>query len=412
MQFSFKKLLIAAVTGLLLFLVSLLVISALAYSPEYVLRVLQWRESDVGDYLNNFPNQTLVAPSNKFYFDLALDHEGISEQFERIFGVADFEALLQETNTQAFIVIQNDQILYEEYFNDTSRETLATSFSVAKSFASALVGIAIDEGYIDSVNEPITNYLPELVERDARFSRVTIRHLLLMASGLDYEANRIWLFNGDDPLTTYYPDQRKAALEFTNIVDGPEEYFSYNKYHPQLLGLILERSTGISVTDYLQEKIWTPVGMEFDGSWSLDSDWSNFEKMEAGINARPIDFAKFGRLFLRKGEWNGVRLISKDWIERSTQADLSIQNNDYYKDEFGQYILNDRNGYYKYMWYGMFREEGHPDISAEGDRGQYIFVSPQSNIIIVRNGFEFGNTPIDWMDGFFQFATEAINLEE
>jgi CubicO group peptidase (beta-lactamase class C family) len=302
--------------------------------------------------------------------------------------------------------------LYEEYFNDTSRETLATSFSVAKSFASALVGIAIDEGYIDSVNEPITNYLPELVERDARFSRVTIRHLLLMASGLDYEANRIWLFNGDDPLTTYYPDQRKAALEFTNIVDGPEEYFSYNKYHPQLLGLILERSTGISVTDYLQEKIWTPVGMEFDGSWSLDSDWSNFEKMEAGINARPIDFAKFGRLFLRKGEWNGVRLISKDWIERSTQADLSIQNNDYYKDEFGQYILNDRNGYYKYMWYGMFREEGHPDISAEGDRGQYIFVSPQSNIIIVRNGFEFGNTPIDWMDGFFQFATEAINLEE
>jgi CubicO group peptidase (beta-lactamase class C family) len=93
---------------------------------------------------------------------------------------------------------------------------------------------------------------------------------------------------------SYYPDQRKISLENTHIIDPPGQYFLYNKYHPQLLGMILERATGMSVTNYLQTRIWDPLGMEFGGSWSTDSEAFDFEKMETGVNARAIDFAKFG----------------------------------------------------------------------------------------------------------------------
>ena len=95
---------------------------------------------------------------------------------------------------------------------------------------------------------------------------------IMMASGLEFQELRWGIFNGDDPLTSYFPDQRQAALEFTQTKDSPDQYFQYNKYHPQLLGLIIERATGLSVTDYTQEKLWNSPGMDFDGSWSLDNE--------------------------------------------------------------------------------------------------------------------------------------------
>jgi CubicO group peptidase (beta-lactamase class C family) len=402
------KLIIFVISALMVLLAAILIVSSLVYTPEYVLRVLKWQESDVKDYLYNFPQRRLEASATPFYFDAALDVERVSGLFEQILEVDDFAAFLEEANTQAFIVIQDDTILYEKYLNDTQRDSLATSFSVAKSFTSALIGIAIEDGHINDVDDPITNYLPELADRDPRFNNITIRHLLLMASGLEYQSNRTWLFNGDDPLTTYFPDQRQAAFDFTNIVDHPGEYFQYNKYHPQLLGLILERTTGVPVTQYLQENIWDLIGMEFDGSWSLDSESSGFEKMEAGINARPIDFAKFGRLFLEEGNWNGIQVIPQGWITESTQVDQSIQNAVYYSNEYGGAIFDQGNGYYKYMWYGVFREDGEFDYFAEGDRGQTIYISPQNKLIIVRNGFEYGIPQFDWIDAYYKFATEVI----
>jgi CubicO group peptidase (beta-lactamase class C family) len=192
-------------------------------------------------------------------------------------------------------VIQDDKVLYEGYYSGAGRESMLTSFSVDKPFDSALIGIAIDEGSIDSANDPITEYLPELAERDGRFELITIRDLLLMAAGLDYEALRWALFNGDDPLTTYYPDQRELAQDNTQIVDPPAQYFQYNKYHPQLLGVILERTTGMSVTEYTQTRPWDPLGMEFGGAWALDSagyyKYMWYGRLREGM---PSDFAAEG----------------------------------------------------------------------------------------------------------------------
>jgi len=396
------------VIGIIVGLVGLiLLIAVLVYPYEYVRRVLAWRESDVGDYLNNFPSHPLSASQAPFTFEEAPDEQLVAELFSEIAGVDDFEAFLENENTQAFIVIQDDAILYEKYFNETQHDSMVTSFSVAKSFISALIGIAIEDGYINSVEDPITDYLPELAERDPRFTDITIRHLLMMASGLDYQDTRWALLNGDDPITTYYPDQRKAALEFTEILDAPGEYFLYNKYHPQLLGLILERTTGKSVAQYMQEKIWDPVGMEFEGSMSVDSEESGFEKMEAGVNARAIDFAKFGRLYLDKGDWDGVQVIPPEWIVESTAVDQSVQHADYYPDEFGKLIYDKLFGYYKYMWYGFPREGEDYDFTAAGDRGQFIYVSPAKNLIIVRNSLAYGKFGDEqWLRLFYEFASD------
>jgi CubicO group peptidase (beta-lactamase class C family) len=326
----------------------------------------------------------------------------VEEIFQGITGAENWNRFLEENSTQAFIVIQDGTVVYEKYFNGTQRDSTVTSFSVAKSLTSALIGIAIDEGFIDSVNDPITTYLPELAERDPRFNDITIRHLLLMASGLEYEGFRPLLFNSDDILTTYYPDQRKISLENTHIINPPGVDYRYNKYHPQLLGMILERTTGMTVTDFLQTRVWDKLGMEFDGSWSIDSKTSDFEKMETGVNARAIDFAKFGALFLNGGNWQGKQVISKAWVDESTQPLYPPNYDDYYSE---WYELLPGEGHYKYMWYSLVSEDGSYDFAAEGDKGQFIYVSPLNHLVIVRNGIGYGIASEEWFHLFYEFAS-------
>lgn len=379
-------------------------LGAIVYSPEYVYRVLRSRESSVDDYLTKFPLSELSAAQEPRPFEENLDEEAVRSVLEDALATDDLDVFLEETETQALLVVKDGALRFEGYYNGTSRASMLTSFSVAKSFDSALVGIAIGEGAIAGVDDPITDYLPELAERDPAFAAITIRDLLLMAAGLDYQELRWFLFNGDDPLTTYYPDQREISLQNTNIVDPPGLYFNYNKYHPQLLGMILERATGSSVTEYTQSRLWEPLGMEYDGAWALDSESSRFEKMEAGLNARAIDYAKFGQLYLQAGVWDGEQVVPREWVEQSTELDPKTHNPDYYSHSFGPLVYDDGAGYYKYMWYGKLREGRAADVIAEGDHGQVIYVSPANGVVIVRNGFEYGIEFQRWLDSFYAAA--------
>lgn len=385
--------------GLMGLFVLLIVIGLVAYPPKYIFRVLAWGESDAFDW-QKFPKHDLHASPRPFHFEVAEDPR-VPALLAELAQADDWEAFLTETGTQAFIVIQDGSVLYEGYFNGTQRDTIVTSFSVAKSFTSALIGIAIDEGHVGSVDDPITRYLPELLDRDPRFADITIRDLLLMASGLDYKELRFPGFNSDDPLTTYHPNQRKLALTNTKIVDPPGAYFQYNKYHPQLLGMILERSTGGTVTDYLQAKIWNPIGMEYDGSWSTDSEAGDFEKMETGVNARAIDFAKFGQLFLNNGAWEGQQVVSREWVRESTQPNRPSDYDAYYPEYFSSMP---GYGYYAYMWWGMGVETGVYDFAAAGDRGQMIYMAPRKSLVVVRNGIDYGVSFGNWLALFYEFA--------
>lgn len=347
---------------------------ALRYSPQYVYREIFMNMGNVYDY-RILPERTLTASPIPFSF---AENKSMETQVKAAFQsnseIKDLDTFLADTGTQAFLVIRNDTIVYERYFKGNQRDSIVTSFSVAKSFDSALVGIAINEGYIKSLSDPITYYIPELAARDPRFKDIQIRHLLMMASGLRYNTDRPISF-GDDNLTYEFDNLRHLALTETEVVEPPGVTFVYNNYNPLLIGMILERATGKTVTDYLQEKIWTPIGMEFDGSWSLDSKASGFEKMESGINARAIDFAKFGRLYLNNGSWNGEQIVPSAWVEESTQDKGLLQG----------LPIN-----YGYMWWGENCNPSSKDYFAMGNLGQFIYVSPVKNLIIVRNGERYG----------------------
>ena len=395
-----KALRILAITligAVVLFLGTAMVI----YTPEYVYRTVVWQGSDAFDW-QKFPFHPLSAAPAAYHFKEGRDPR-VAELFAELAGTQDWDRFLAENKTQSFIVIHDGTVVYENYFNNTRRDSIVTSFSAAKSFDSTLIGMAIQEGYIQSVDDPVTRYLPELAQRDPRFDQITIRHVLRMASGLDYVEFRPLLFNSDDILTSYYPDQRKISLENTHIIDAPGQYFRYNKYHPQLLGMILERTTGMPVTRYLQTRLWNPLGMEYDGSWSTDSRSGDFEKMETGINARAIDFAKLGVLFLDHGNWQGKQVISEEWVNESTRPLLPQDYDAYYPEWFAS--LPGR-AYYQYMWWGMTRDGGAYDFTAEGDKGQYIYVSPQNNLVIVRNGIEYGLPSEQWLHLFYDFASQ------
>jgi CubicO group peptidase (beta-lactamase class C family) len=299
---------------------------------------------------------------------------------------------LEASGTTAFLVVHNDKLLYERYFDGYDESSLQTSFSMSKSFASALVGIAIDGGHIKSVNEPITNYIPELLERDERFEKITIRHLLTMSSGIKYEegGDLPWSDEADDTKTYYSTDLRELALN-CEIEAEPGEYFEYNNYNPVLVGIILERATGMRVSGYMEQELWEPMGMEADGSWSLDSTASGFEKMESGVNARARDFARFGMLFAQEGTWEGRQLISRGWVEESTRADTST----------------DPSRDYQYFWWVDTPDDKTSHFSARGKYGQYIYVAPEKDLVIVRLGKREGEKGYDyWIDLFEQLATK------
>ena len=383
-----------------------LVWAFLSYPAEYVMRGIRWGDADVYDY-QKFPARPIAANPSPFKFDEEPDEAMVQSLFEQNSAIDDLDNFLEKNRTQAFIVTQNDAILYEKYFNGASRDTIVTSFSVAKSFASALIGTAIADGFIQSVDDPITDYIPELAERDPAFTNITIRDLLRMSSGIKYRETSF--LKGDDTKTYYYPDLRQLALEETTVIDPPGSYFLYNNYHPLLLGIILERAKGMPVAAYLEAKIWQPIGMEFDGSWSLDSETTGFEKMESGINGRAIDFAKFGRLYLNNGNWDGTQIVPAEWVAKSTRPDTSLDDGGYYPDEF---IFKSSDGYYGYLWWGIRHEESNYDFVALGNHGQFIYVSPQENLIIVRNGESYGefDGAQGWLDMFYKFAS-SIELE-
>ncbi len=183
-----------------------------------------------------------------------------------------------------------------------------------------MIGAAIADGKIGSLNDPLLRYIPEIAGRG--LDALTIRDLLMMNSGIRYSSgDEIPFYRSpfsDDAFTYYSTDMRKIALSVQASGAPIGAAFRYNNYHPLLEGLIVERATGMHVAEYLQERIWKPMGAEFPASWSLDSQASGFEKMESGINARAVDYARFGLIFLHDGRWNGVQILPETWVREST----------------------------------------------------------------------------------------------
>jgi CubicO group peptidase (beta-lactamase class C family) len=348
-----------------------------------IARALIWRESDVGDQ-DRFPARRIPAGARASPLlagveaDLVVSGEGN--------GLDEF---LRDTDTSAFLVVHEDRLVRERYFGGSTRESLQTSFSVAKSFVSTLVGIAIDEGLIGSVDDRLTEYVPELAARDPRFREITLRDLLTMSSGIRYEEGGFPRF-GDDTYTYYGVDLRDIALNRVRIEGPPGIAWEYNNYHPLLLGLVLERATGTSVSDFMASRLWQPLGAEADATWNLDSERSGFEKMESGLNARAVDYARFGLLFLHNGERDGRRIVSEEWVRAATGADGNTDPASYHG--------------YGYFWWIDVERPGR--FYAMGKYGQYIYVAPDAGAVVVRFGSNWGVANTTWLATFRDVADQ------
>lgn len=368
--------------------VVLLIVSAILYSPEYVIRVIGNGESKITDY-QIFPSKVIVKSTTPYKYEYNPDDSigslEVTYAFKGKPKTSPLDKLAAGNGTTSLIVIHQDKVVNETYFNGYNKDSIETSFSSVKSLDSLMIGMAIEDGFIQSEDQPISDFIPEF--KDTEFGKITIKQLLMMRSNIRYEEGLAWFT--DDAKTYYMPDLRDLALHHMSIDEKYSGQFHYNNYHPLLLGIILERSTKMSVSDYFQKKIWDKIGAESDASWSLDSPATRFEKMESGLNFKSIDYAKIGSMLLHHGFWNGQHVVDQDWLDRSLIAPQPLAPADIDTD-----FIKNKNVGYQYMWYSTANAKDGHDFYSAGKYGQYIYVSPENDTVIVRTGKSEGQ--VDW----------------
>ncbi len=339
-------------SGIVLLIVLL---TGCSYGKAVLLNYPDYKDSD------RFHQIGIEETKNIFKFEKSdIDYGSVLKFEDWTMMDAKFSTLrdiVKSHKTAAFVLIKNDTILYEEYFKDFNESSKLTSFSVAKSYVSTLLGIAIDEGFIESIDQSITEFLPELKEKKG-FDKIKLSHLLNHTSGLKHSYAL-------DGLLYYGKDVWKVINKLT-LDQVPGKRQQYHNMNTQLLGIVIERATGRCVSEYLNEKIWSKVGAEYPANWSTDKN--EIEKAFCCINAAAIDYAKFGRLMLNRGNWDGEQLVSEKWIDQSLARDTT----------------NGSGWSYNKSWYLGLKE--YNDFMAIGLYKQFVYVCPKKNIVIVRFG--------------------------
>jgi len=289
---------------------------------------------------------------------------------------------LDYSQTTGMVVLHEDEILYESYRLGDSADSRHISWSVAKSFVSALVGIALGEGRFASIETPVTRYLPQLT--GSGYDGVRIKDVLQMSSGVGFNED-YGDFNSDI-------NRFGRAVAFgTPMVDfavtlkrqrTPGTYQHYVSIDTQILGMLLRQVTGQSIAKYLESRLWRPVGMEYDAYWLLDS--SGMEVALGGLNAALRDYARFGLLYLNGGNWRGTQIVPAQWVADSTRPDaphlMPGKNNPASSTSWG----------YGYQWWIPDPPQG--DFLAAGIYNQYIYVNPAARVVIAKNSANFRYT--------------------
>jgi CubicO group peptidase (beta-lactamase class C family) len=275
----------------------------------------------------------------------------------------------ESMKTIAYVIIKDDSLIHEQYWDGYGEDSHTNSFSMAKTFVSILIGIAIDEGKIKSVNQPVSDFLPEFKEGEN--AKLTIEHLLNMSSGIDFDENYVNPFAY--PAAAYYGTDLKKLTSNYSVKDVPGKTFKYLSGNSVLLGFILEKATGKTLSEYASEKLWKPLGAKNKAFWSLDHK-SGMEKAYCCFNSNAPDFARIGQLFLDSGKFNGTPIVSSDYVVNSIKtADLVDVN-------------GEKNEKYGYAWWIIPDHKGHRIHYARGILGQYIICIPDKNMVVVRLG--------------------------
>lgn len=281
---------------------------------------------------------------------------------------AEAEEKLKAVRAHAFVVIKNDSLLHEQYWDEFSDTSHTNSFSVAKTYCSILLGCALKDGFIKSLDEPVSKYISEFSKGDK--AKITLRNLVTMTSGIDFNESYVSPFAY--PAEGYYgTDVLKASCN-TEINTEPGKIFKYLSGNSALLGICITRAVGKPLSQYLSERLWKDIECEQPAWWSLDKK-DGYEKGFCCLNSNAIDFARIGMLYLNYGKWKGKQIVDSDYVANSI-----IPSN--CKEEDGT-----PNHTYGYSWW-LTNYKGENIFYARGILGQYVICIPSKKIVVVKLG--------------------------
>lgn len=350
--------------------------------PYYMQQALiHWYPEITDTYI--FPSNTVEKADSCWDFPLA-------DEFNTYEMTSEENAYLKKYGTVAYLVIQNDSVLYEEYRDGWTPDSLSNLFSATKSIVGLLVGIAYDEGYIKSLDDQVSKYLPEFRDGD----KITIRNLLTMSSGLNWDEAYTSLIS--KTTEAYYGDHIRDMIMDLKVVEQPGKKYSYKSGDTQLLSFVLEAAldtlhkekdiewgifkthvvlhSPVTISKYAETKLWKPIQACRDALWNLDREDGD-EKTYCCFNTTARDVAHLARLILNNGNWNGRQVISETYLREA------ITPASYLENEFGDGPLD----YYGFqIWVMHYKGMQFPAFRGLG--GQYIFAIPQKNAIVVRLG--------------------------
>ncbi len=280
---------------------------------------------------------------------------------------------LDDTWTTGLVVIVDDKIAFEEYYLGNTEESRAISWSVAKSFVSALVGIAVDEGYIKDIADPVTDYVPIL--KGTGYDGVSIKDVLQMSSGIRFNEDYFDFFSDINRMGRVIALNLSLDKFVASLVNErePGTFNHYVSMDTQVLGMVLREATGRDLSSYLEEKIWKKIGMESD-AWFL-TDGKGMELAFGGLNVVLRDYARFGRLYLNNGSWNGEQVVPRDWVRASVTPDAPHLMPG--ENPASDWVLG-----YGYQWWIPQNPEG--DFLGIGVYNQFLYVYPKYNVVIAK----------------------------
>ncbi len=358
---------------LVLFLAILLVTAGLTFTNRFshLRNFATWGVHTIHDYKTHPVRQVEKGNLQQVWpFDAAYNQKEIP---------AAFMTIIDSNDTHAFLVIQDGKLVYEKYWDGYDSATLSGSFSAAKSIISLLIGIAVDEGKIKSVEEPAGNYIPHF--KTNGLEKIRIKDLLTMSSGTSYNESDKSYFSMN--AYGYYGEDEEYMVNMMEKKEEPGVFWQYRSGDTQVLGLIVEKVFGKSISALVSERFMQPMGANADALWLLDGA-ERHEKAFCCFNAVARDYAKFGQLVLNKGNWNGKQLVSEKYIAEATTPATHLKDR------------SENNGpvdFYGYQ-YWMVNHSGVHAIAQNGLFGQYVYIIPEKNAVVVRLGESKVTTPI------------------
>lgn len=322
---------------------------------------LKGRSGPSIDEYKIFPNREVRAGNHQPWIK--------SPQYNKSSIPASLEPKFKEMGTVAYVIIKNDSLVHEQYWDGYNENSVTNSFSMAKTFVSILTGIAIKDGFIESVDQPVGDFLPQFKEGDN--SKITIKHLLTMSSGIDFDEDYVSPFAY--PAEAYYGNDLEELTYKYKAIKEPGKTFEYLSGNTALLAFVLKKATGKNLSDYASEKLWKPIGAKNTAFWSLDHE-NGSEKAYCCFNSNAPDFARIGQLYLKNGNWNGNQIVPEDYVTESVKPAALVE------------ITGKPNVKYGYKWWLLPGYKGMNIFYARGILGQYIVVIPEKKMVVVRLG--------------------------